>query len=213
MVHLTYHPVVHRDVVLRLADPLDDADAIAALYAPYVRSSVASLEEVEPRPDEMARRIERTLAWAPWLVACVGDVVVGYAYAARHRERAGYRWAVDLSVYVAADRQGQGVGRRLYAALLPILRHQGFQHAYAGITPPNPASFALHAAAGMSPLGTYERVGHKMGTWWSVTWLGMQFHDVLPGSPPEPLALPDLVATPAGRAAVARILDAAARGS
>ncbi len=194
-------------VDIRLADPTRDAAAVAAIYGPAVRDSVASFELDPPDATEMEARIGRTLAWSPWLVAESGDQVVGYAYATRHRERAGYRWAVDLSVYVAPLQQGRGIGRRLYEVLLPLLRLQGFLQAYAGVTPPNPSSLALHRAIGMTPVGTFERVGYKMGSWWSVTWLGVQLVPELPDPPPEPTALSALLATSAGRAAVQAILD------
>jgi L-amino acid N-acyltransferase YncA len=194
---------------IRLADPERDGPGVAAIYATSVTASVASFELEPPDPAEMAARIGRTLAWSPWLVAESDGRLVGYAYATRHRERAGYRWAVDLSVYVAAARQGSGIGRRLYGALLPILRAQGFLHAYAGITPPNPASLALHAAIGMTPVGTFERVGYKLGSWWSVTWLGVQLVSELPTHPSEPIPLPALLATPEGGARVQAILDGA----
>ena len=64
--------------------------------------------------------------------------MIGYAYASRHRERAGYRWSVDISVYVDREWQRRGVGRALYAELLPILRRQGFVNVYAGIGCPEP---------------------------------------------------------------------------
>jgi L-amino acid N-acyltransferase YncA len=194
-------------VTIRLAAPERDAQGVAAIYAPHVLVSVASFELEPPDAAVMAERIRRNLAWAPWLVAVSDEDVVGYAYAVRHRERAGYRWAVDLSVYVAESRQGERIGRRLYEALVQILRLQGFQHAYAGITPPNPASFALHAAIGMTLVGTYQRVGYKFGAWWSVTWLGVQLSDALPDTPAEPTAMPDLLATDEGRSAVEGILS------
>lgn len=192
---------------IRLAVADLDAPAIAAIYAPNVTGSVASFELEAPDADEMSRRIRKTLAWSPWLVAAAGADVGGYAYATRHRERAGYRWAVDLSVYVAASHLGAGVGRRLYEALFAILRLQQFQHAFAGITPPNPASFALHEAMGMTPVGTFERVGYKFGAWWSVTWLGVQLLPELPATPHEPIALPELLATTDGRLQVDAILE------
>ncbi len=106
-------------VTIRSADPERDAEAIAAIYRPAVEFSVASFEEVAPDASEMAHRIRRTLDRMPWLVA--GDDagrVLGYAYAGAHRERAGYRWSVDISAYVDQDRLGRGVGRRLYESLL-----------------------------------------------------------------------------------------------
>ena len=139
-----------------------------------VRETVISFEELPPDADEMRRRMEHVLEWAPWLVAVVEDEVVGYAYAARHRERAAYRWSVDLSAYVAAVWRGRGVGRALYDRLMELLREQRFVNAYGGVTEPNPASIALHRAIGMEVIGTFERVGWKFGAWHGVTWLGMR---------------------------------------
>jgi phosphinothricin acetyltransferase len=199
---------------IRLADPDRDAPAVAAIYAPSVTDGVASFESAPPDSAEMTRRMSGVLTWAPWLVAFepqdgeadAGGRVAGYAYATRHSERAAYRWGVDLSVYVAAERQGRGIGRCLYDALVPIVRAQGFLQAYAGITLPNPASMALHRAIGMRPFATYEAVGWKRGTWWDVVWLHMRLAPELPAEPPEPIALPDLLATPEGRSRVQAIL-------
>jgi phosphinothricin acetyltransferase len=141
----------------------------------------------------MAERIRKTLEWTPWLVALSDDQVVGYAYASRHRERAGYRWSVDISVYVDAAHHRRGVGRQLYAELLAILKRQGFVNAYAGITTPNPASVALHEQLGMVPIATYEEVGYKFGQWLPVTWFQMRLQD--PARPPaEPIPFPELSA-------------------
>ena len=119
----------------------------------------------------MAGRIRGTLERAPWLVAEGEDGhVTGYAYANLHRERAGYRWSVDVSVYVAEGAQGRGVGRALYDALIPMLREQGFVNVYAGIALPNPASVALHEAIGMHLIGVYERLGGTFYAWYAVGW-------------------------------------------
>lgn len=178
-------------MTVRRADPLRDADAVAAIYRPAVEASIASFEETPPTADEMAARMAATLRHAPWLVAEEGGRVVGYAYASRHRERAGYRWSVDISVYVDDASHGRGIGRRLYDELLLILRRQGFVNAYAGVALPNPASVALHASIGMRLVGVYERVGLKFGAWHDVAWYQLRLADPV-GIPAEPIPLPEL---------------------
>jgi L-amino acid N-acyltransferase YncA len=179
---------------VRLADATRDAARIADIYRPYVEDTIISFEDEPPATTDIAARMEHVLEWAPWLVAeDEGDHVIGYAYASRHRERAGYRWSVDLAVYVDPPWQGRGVGRALYADLMPILRRQRFVNAYAGIGLPNEASVALHQSIGMSYIGVYERVGWKLGHWVDVAWYGMRLAESADGSaPPEPIPLPQL---------------------
>ena len=180
------------DVRIRLADPARDAGAIADIYRPAVDETIASFEAVAPDAAEMARRIRSTLERTPWLVAVAGESVIGYAYAGMHRDRAGYRWSVDVSAYVHPDWHGRRIGRGLYDELIPILRRQGFVNVYAGIALPNPASVALHESIGMQRIGVYERVGWKpAGGWLDVAWFGMRIAD--PSEPPaEPIPLPEL---------------------
>jgi phosphinothricin acetyltransferase len=163
---------------VRLADPAADAARVAQIYAPAVINSTISFEEVAPDAAEMQRRISAVLDWTPWMVAeDESGLVIGYAYASRHRERAAYRWSVDISVYVDPAAQGRGVGRALYGELLPILRRQRFLNVYAGIGLPNRASVALHESLGMKLIGVYERVGYKNGRWVDVAWYGMRLDD------------------------------------
>ena len=124
--------------MIRLATAAD-APAAAAIYAPYVTGAVDLVRGRPPSTDEMASRIASTLGYAPFLVYEKDGEVLGFAYAARHRERAAYRWSVDVSVYVHERAHRRGVGRALYTSLFAILRLQGFYAAHAGITLPEPA--------------------------------------------------------------------------
>lgn len=172
------------DVLIRLADPARDAAAVAEIYRPSVESGLASFEEVAPDAAEMRDRMTATLTATPWLVAETGDRVIGYAYAGPHNARPGYRWSVNISVYVSDEFTGRGIGRRLYRTLFDTLVRQGFVNVYAGITLPNDASVALHRAMGMEPIGVYRRVGFKHGAWHDVAWFGLRLTD--PSSPPPP---------------------------
>jgi phosphinothricin acetyltransferase len=173
-------------MLIRHADSVRDAEACAEMYAPYVRDTVVSFEELPPSRDEMAARIAQVAESYPWLVAEDDDHVVGFAYAAQHRQRAAYRWAADVTVYVGVEHQRRGVGTALYRALLELLLRQGIQVACAGITLPNEASVALHEALGFRPVGVYRRIGWKAGAWWDVGWWELELLAPDSGPPPEP---------------------------
>lgn len=162
------------DIRLAVAD---DAAQIAAIYAPIVRDTVISAEERPPSADEMRERIQKTLEWWPWLVADSGGMVLGYVYAGRHRERAAYRWSVDVTAYVAESSRRTGIARTLYASLFRLLAKQRYYRAYAGITLPNEASVALHRAVGFEPVGVYRGVAFKLGRWCDVSWWQRSLRD------------------------------------
>jgi phosphinothricin acetyltransferase len=154
-------------IELRVARP-DDAEEIQAIYAPIVQNTSISFEEVTPTVEDMRQRILTTLKTYPFLVATREGRVIGYAYASQHRARAAYRWAVDVTVYIAQSDRRTGAGRSLYAALLPILTRQGFRSAYAGISLPNAESVGLHERVGFKPIGIFSEVGFKLGEWHDV---------------------------------------------
>jgi L-amino acid N-acyltransferase YncA len=171
---------------IRDADPARDAAACAAIYAPHVEGSAVSFEERAPDAAELAARIRRYGASHAWLVAEREGRVVGYAYATAFNERPAYRWSAGVSVYVAAEAQGDGVGRALYEALFARLRERGFRTACAGITLPNAASVGLHESLGFEQVGVNREIGWKEGAWRDVGWYQLELTPAGEGPPPEP---------------------------
>jgi phosphinothricin acetyltransferase len=187
--------------IIRIASE-NDAPDIAAIYAPFCRETPVSFETEAPTVDEMRRRIAKTLNSFPWLVCEEDGQVLGYAYASRHRERAAYRWSVDVSVYVREGHRRSGLGRALYTSLLAVLRLQGFHNALAGATLPNPGSVALHEGMGFQPVGTYRDIGFKCDAWHDVRWWQMRLRGPEPNAA-EPLDLKQASALPGWAAALA----------
>ena len=155
-------------IAIRAAVP-EDAAAIAAIYAPHVLTGTVSFEIEPPDARTMRTRMAASEGLYPWLVVTNGEGegsgVLGYAYAAKFRERAAYRYVVETSIYVADVAQRQGAGRLLYEALIDTLRAQGFVHAIGAIALPNDASIGLHEAVGFRRTGVYREVGYKNGQW------------------------------------------------
>jgi L-amino acid N-acyltransferase YncA len=146
-----------------------DADACAAIYAPFVSETWVSFELKPPTADDMAGRIAEYGASHGWLVAEIGGQVAGYAYGSAHRARAAYASSCDVAVYVDPAHSRQGIGRALYSELLPLLAAK-YHAAFAGIALPNDASVGLHEALGFMPVGIYREVGWKLGGWRDVGW-------------------------------------------
>jgi L-amino acid N-acyltransferase YncA len=147
-----------------------DAEACAAIYAPYVTDTTITFEYEPPSAAEMARRIAAAQRAHAWLVLEDDGRVVGYAYAGPYKERAAYRWSSEVSVYLEMGRRRSGSGRLLYEALFERLAERGFRTAVAGITLPNDASVGLHQAMGFEPVGTYRRIGWKFDAWHDVAY-------------------------------------------
>ena len=165
-----------------------DAASIAAIYAPFVRDTSVSFEMVPPSADEMADRMRKTFAIAPYLVSETDGRIDGYAYAGQWRTRAAYQWSTEVSVYLDPRAHGRGIGTQLYRVLLDLLRVQGYRMALGGVTLPNPASVALHERLGFAPVATYRAVGFKFGAWHDVGWWQIDLGDI--GDDPNPPLTP-----------------------
>ena len=97
---------------IRLARP-SDAISILDIYTPYILNTSFTFETEVPANEAFAQRIISYLEDWPWLVCEIDEVLAGYAYATRHRERAAYQWCVESSVYVHDNFQQRGSGRSI----------------------------------------------------------------------------------------------------
>lgn len=144
-----------------------DMARIAEIYAHYVRSSVATFEEVPPDTAEITARFRRFAALGlPWLVLEDEDAVQGYAYAAPFRDRSAYRFTVEDSIYIAADRLRRGYGALLLAELIARCESLGKRQMIAVVGgSESSASISLHSQLGFRVAGVLPSAGFKFGAW------------------------------------------------
>ena len=81
------------------------------IYNHHVTDTTVTFDETPLEAREMARRIRA--ATLPWLVIEDTGVLAGYARASPWKTRAAYRYTVESSVYVDAQFQRRGHGRRI----------------------------------------------------------------------------------------------------
>lgn len=151
-----------------------DAEAICAIYNPYVQNRAISFEQTPVSEPEMAKRIREYGALYPWLVAEVDDKVVAYAYATRWRTRAAYDHALESTIYLDQVYTGRGIAKPLYLKLLSELKARKVHAVVGCIALPNEASVRLHEQCGFVKVAHFPQVGRKFESWvdvgfWQVT--------------------------------------------
>lgn len=142
--------------------------AVRAIYEAGIGSGNATLEREVPE-------------WDTWnaghrsdgqFVAVDGDRVLGWIALAPYSARQVYEGVAWLSVYVAPDAQGRGVGRALMEALIESAEETGIWTLMAGILPENVASLTLHRRVGFRRIGVQRRLGQDAaGRWRDVVLL------------------------------------------
>lgn len=156
----------------------DDAEALLAIYTPYVEKTAITFEYDAPSIDEFRNRIIAVSAKYPWLVAVDNGNIVGYAYASAFKERAAYQWSVETSIYVDKDRKRSGIGRLLHDALEKALKRQGVLNMNACIAYCEPEdefltldSVRFHERLGYSLVAHFHKCGKKFNRWYDMVWM------------------------------------------
>lgn len=147
-----------------------DLPAITAIYADAVHHGTGTFELDAPDEAQMAARRDDVLSKGlPWLVACRGDTVLGYAYGNHFRPRRAYRFCIEDSIYLAPEARGQGVGRLLLAELIARCEAAGARQMLAVIgDSANAGSVGVHRACGFEHTGVLRAAGWKFGRWLDV---------------------------------------------
>ncbi len=175
---------------------LEDAAALAGIYAPYVRNTAITFEFTPPDAEQFRERMAHSMQQYPYLVAQKDGELVGYAYAGQFKDRAAYAWAVETTVYVRSDRKHCGVGKALYGALAECLRTQGILNMNACIAVPQQGehtvpldSVAFHEQLGFQTVARIHACGFKQGSWYDIVWME-KFLGAHEDKPPELLPFP-----------------------
>ncbi len=149
-----------------------DANTIASIYAFHVLHGTATFEIDPPSVADWQHKIENIHAknW-PFVVAVDGPAVVGYAYATQFRDRPAYRYSCENSIYISADKRGQGIGKLLLAALVQRAEDFGFRQMLAVVGGGEPSSIAVHKSLGFRETGRMTSVGRKFNKWLDTVYM------------------------------------------
>ena len=101
----------------------------------------------------------------PVIVAEFENGTIGYATYGSFREKIGYQFTVEHSVYVAQEFIGKGIGKLLLAELIGLAKDQGYHVMIGAIDADNSGSITFHEKFGFKVTGTIREVGYKFDHW------------------------------------------------
>ena len=151
----------------------EDCPGILTIYNDAVLKTTASYD-YEPRT------IRHRRAWFdehqrdgyPIFVAVdETGLILGWGSLSAYHDRAGYRFTVENSIYIAEEHRGKGIGKMLLEALIEAARERGFHCIIAAIDGANQVSIELHRKFGFEVVGHFKRVGYKFNRWLDVVYM------------------------------------------
>ena len=174
----------------------DDLPGLLVIYNDVIATSTAVYrDDPATLEDRQAWWTDRRAHGYPILVAVDATGVLGFASFGDFRPWPGYRYTVEHTVHVRADRRGQGVGHRLMLRLIDEAVALGKHVMVAGVDAANEESVRFHERLGFKQAGHLREVGFKFGRWLDLVFLQRKLADAASGSRPSDVVKPGAGAT------------------
>jgi len=154
------------------------ASEILEIFNHAILNTTAFWEYETRLPESMVGWFEEKSKRNYPVVGAVSDDgrLMGFASYGTFRDRRGYKYTIENSVYVHQDFRGQGVAQAVMQRLIEIAEQQEYHLMIAGIDRTNTASIALHTKLGFAHSATIPQAGFKFGRWLDLLF----YHLILP---------------------------------
>jgi L-amino acid N-acyltransferase len=107
----------------------------------------------------------------PVIVADLDGEVIGFGSYGQFREKIGYQYTVEHSVYVVDNAIGKGIGSKLLTELIKLAKEQGLHVMIGAIDASNTGSIVFHEKFGFVATGTIREVGYKFEKWLDLVFM------------------------------------------
>ena len=108
---------------------------------------------------------DKQLHHFPVIVAERNGQVIGYGTYGTFREKIGYQYTVEHSVYVDEKHTGKGIGKLLLQELIQLAKNEGYHTMIGAIDATNFDSIAFHKKFGFTECGIIKEAAFKFNKW------------------------------------------------
>jgi len=131
----------------------EDWTLVSEIYAEGITTGIATFETEVPSFDVWNKKFIKSCR----LIAEINNEVFGFAVLSQVSKRDVYKGVAEVTVYIAKDQRGKGVGKQLLTALVGDSEKEGFWTLQAGIFSINKSSIQLHENCGFRIVGIREK--------------------------------------------------------
>tara|TARA_B100000131_G_C17765460_1_gene471022 strand:- start:64 stop:564 length:501 start_codon:yes stop_codon:yes gene_type:complete len=153
-----------------LSEKISEKYLITALkiYNFYISNSTSNFEEKKLSLKTFKLIYKKTRAnKLPFIIAIKDKVIVGLAFVSKFREKSGYRFTYEHSIYVSKNFTNHGYGSIILKELIYLCKkNKNIKNLIAVIGGSNNyASVKIHQNNGFKYIGTLSKVGYKKNKW------------------------------------------------
>jgi L-amino acid N-acyltransferase YncA len=140
-----------------------DWPSVCAIYLEGIATKLATFETSAPTWEKWD---SNHLSFARLAAIAENEGrLAGWAALSPVSNRSVYSGVAEVSVYVAREFQGMGVGRALLERLIVQSEQNGIWTLQASVFPENESSLELHGSCGFREVGIREKIGKLNGNW------------------------------------------------
>ncbi|WP_294280881.1 N-acetyltransferase family protein [uncultured Chryseobacterium sp.] len=139
----------------------DHFSEVAEIYRQGLATGMATFQNEVPSWEEW----DRTHLAFCRMAASENNKILGWAALTPVSARTVYAGVAEVSIYLAEEERGKGIGTLLLNALIGQSEANGIWTLQSGIFSENKGSIRLHEKCGFRQVGYRERIAKKNGIW------------------------------------------------
>ena len=145
-----------------------DIQAGLDIYNYYIVNSYANFEEKKLSLNEFINLYKKIKIYKlPFIIAKNNNEVIGIAFVSKFRDKSGYRFTYEHSIYVSPKFTNKGYGSKILKNLIKIckinIKVKNLIAVIGGSN--NKESIKIHKKNGFTHIGTLKKIGFKKGKW------------------------------------------------